>query len=132
MMKKILNQFLLTAALTGGAMTLTSCQGLIDAIFGDVDNPVAKTQEELEAEQVAEAVALLNEAQEEGSLTTMYFTIGSVEYEATYKKEGDNFMLQELKNSKAGTRTRGENGPLGNLEIVRPEDLMVDLEKSQI
>lgn len=132
MMKKILNQFLLTAALTGGAMTLTSCQGLIDAIFGDVDNPVAKTQEELEAEQVAEAVALLNEAQEEGSLTTMYFTIGSMEYEATYKKEGDNFMLQELKNSKAGTRTRGENGPLGNLGIVRPEDLTVDLEMLEI
>ncbi len=132
MMKKILNQFLLTAALTGGAMTLTSCQGLIDAIFGDIDNPVAKTQEELEAEQVAEAVALLNEAQEEGSLTTMYFTIGSMEYEATYKKEGDNFMLQELKNSKAGTRTRGENGPLGNLGIVRPEDLTVDLEMLEI
>ena len=63
------------------------------------------TEEELEAEEIAEVVALLEEAQEEGSLTSMYYTIDDTDYEAVFKKEGDQFVLQELKSNKAATRT---------------------------
>ena len=66
------------------------------------------TEEELEAEEIAEVVALLEEAQEEGSLTSMYYTIDDTDYEAVFKKEGDQFVLQELKSNKAATRSGEE------------------------
>ena len=66
------------------------------------------TEEELEAEEIAEVVALLEEAQETGSLTSMYYTIDDTDYEAVFKKEGDQFVLQELKSNKAATRSGEE------------------------
>lgn len=101
-MKKILNQLMMVAALMGGAMSVTSC------LFGEVDNPVGKTEAEIEIEQVKEVVALLEEAQETGSLTSMYYTLGDTDYEAVFKKEGDQFVLQELKSNKAATRSGEE------------------------
>lgn len=101
-MKKILNQLMMVAALMGGAMSVTSC------LFGEVDNPVGKTEAEIEIEQVKEVVALLEEAQETGSLTSMYYTLGDTDYEAVFKKEGDSFVLQELKSNKAATRSGEE------------------------
>ena len=74
------------------------------------------TEEELEAEEIAEVVALLEDAQEEGSLTSMYYTIDDTDYEAVFKKEGDNFVLQELKSNKAATRTLELYG--ATLEVV--------------
>lgn len=74
------------------------------------------TEEELEAEEIAEVVALLEEAQEEGSLTSMYYTIDDTDYEAVFKKEGDQFVLQELKSNKAATRTLELHG--ATLEVV--------------
>lgn len=100
-MKRILNQLMMVAALMGGAMSVTSC------IF-EVDNPIGKTEAEIEIEQVKEVVALLEEAQETGSLTSMYYTLGDTDYEAVFKKEGDSFVLQELKSNKAATRSGEE------------------------
>ena len=109
-MKKILNQLMMVAALMGGAMSVTSC------LFGEVDNPVGKTEAEIEIEQVKEVVALLEEAQETGSLTSMYYTLGDTDYEAVFKKEGDSFVLQELKSNKAATRHWEDLGT--SLEVV--------------
>ena len=109
-MKRILNQLMMVAALMGGAMSLTSC------LFGEVDNPIGKTEAEIEIEQVKEVVALLEEAQETGSLTSMYYTLGDTDYEAVFKKEGDSFVLQELKSNKAATRHWEDLGT--TLEVV--------------
>lgn len=88
---------------------------------------IKQTIEELEAQQVAEAVALLDEAQEEASVTTMYFTIGGVEYEATFKKQGEDFVLQELKSSKASTRTWEDLMDLGKAPHVEIHLEVIDI-----
>ena len=91
------------------AVTLTSCEGTLDDIFGEWSRPTGQqnnepTEDEIEAAQIREAVALLEEAQKEGSITTMYFTVSGTDYEATFKKVGTEFVLQELKSTKAATR----------------------------
>ena len=91
------------------AVTLTSCEGTLDDIFGEWSRPTNQqnnepTEDEIEAAQIREAVALLEEAQKEGSITTMYFTVSGTDYEATFKKVGTEFVLQELKSTKAATR----------------------------
>ena len=75
-LRTILNLlFLLT--LSAG---MTSCQGLIDAIAGDAGNPTTTQptqpttpQTPTSEEAKAEAVKLLNDAQKEGALVTIYF-----------------------------------------------------------
>ena len=110
-MKRILNQLFLAAALMCGAMSMTSCQGLIDAVFGEhtgsssgsTTKPVTPeelTEEEAEKQLIAEAVALLEEAQQEGSLTTLTLTLDGEEYPFTFKMENGQFVLQ----TSAGTR----------------------------
>lgn len=119
-MKKILNQLMMVAALMGGAMSVTSC------LFGEVDNPVGKTEAEIEIEQVKEVVALLEEAQETGSLTSMYYTLGDTDYEAVFKKEGDQFVLQELKSDKAATRHWEDLGTALEIVDIAARHIVVD------
>ena len=119
-MKKILNQLMMAAALMGGAMSVTSC------LFGEVDNPVGKTEAEIEIEQVKEVVALLEEAQETGSLTSMYYTLGDTDYEAVFKKEGDQFVLQELKSNKAATRHWEDLGTALEIVDIAARHIVVD------
>lgn len=119
-MKKILNQLMMVAALMGGAMSVTSC------LFGEVDNPVGKTEAEIEIEQVKEVVALLEEAQETGSLTSMYYTLGDTDYEAVFKKEGDSFVLQELKSNKAATRHWEDLGTALEIVDIAARHIVVD------
>lgn len=119
-MKKILNQLMMVAALMGGAMSVTSC------LFGEVDNPVGKTEAEIEIEQVKEVVALLEEAQETGSLTSMYYTLGDTDYEAVFKKEGDQFVLQELKSNKAATRHWEDLGTALEIVDIAARHIVVD------
>ena len=62
---------------------------------------VAKDSELTEEEQLAaEAVALVEEAQQEGSVTTLMLTLDGVEYPFTFKMENGQFVLQTA----AGTR----------------------------
>ena len=119
-MKKILNQLMMVAALMGGAMSVTSC------LFGEVDNPVGKTEAEIEIEQVKEVVALLEEAQETGSLTSMYYTLGDTDYEAVFKKEGDSFVLQKLKSNKAATRHWEDLGTALEIVDIAARHIVVD------
>jgi hypothetical protein len=112
-MKKSLKALFMTSMLPVmmlmAAVTLTSCEGTLDDIFGEWSRPTNQqnnepTEDEIEAAQIREAVALLEEAQKEGSITTMYFTVSGTDYEATFKKVGTEFVLQELKSTKAATR----------------------------
>ena len=106
-------------------VTLTSCEGMLDDIFGEWSRPTNQqnnepTEDEIEAAQIREAVALLEEAQKEGSITTMYFTVSGTDYEATFKKVGTEFVLQELKSTKAATRAGDDLE--AKLELIEVED----------
>ena len=107
------------------AVTLTSCEGMLDDIFGEWSRPTNQqnnepTEDEIEAAQIREAVAMLEEAQKEGSITTMYFTVSGTDYEATFKKVGTEFVLQELKSTKAATRAGDDLE--AKLELIEVED----------
>ena len=107
------------------AVTLTSCEGTLDDIFGEWSRPTNQqnnepTEDEIEAAQIREAVAMLEEAQKEGSITTMYFTVSGTDYEATFKKVGTEFVLQELKSTKAATRAGDDLE--AKLELIEVED----------
>ena len=81
---------------------MTSCQGLIDAIVGDAGNPTTTQptkpttpQEPTTEEAKAEAVKLLNDAQKEGALVTIYFTLDGQDYVAYFKLVNGEYVLQE-------------------------------------
>lgn len=80
---------------------MTSCDDILDAIFGPVDNPAtnddSKDNSSMSAEEFAKQLPqtqqLLNEAQNEGSVLSIYFTYEGVDYVAHFKKVGDDFVL---------------------------------------
>ena len=99
---------------------MTSCQGLIDAIAGDAGNPTTTQptqpttpQTPTSEEAKAEAVKLLNDAQKEGALVTIYFTLNGQDYVAYFKLVGGEYVLQEP----AGTRGVIQWSNKGDLQI---------------
>ena len=124
-MKALFMASMLPVMMLMAAVTLTSCEGMLDAIFGEWSRPTNQqnnepTEDGIEAAQIREAVALLEEAQKEGSITTMYFTVSGTDYEATFKKVGTEFVLQELKSTKAATRAGDDLE--AKLELIEVED----------
>ena len=124
-MKALFMASMLPVMMLMAAVTLTSCEGMLDDIFGEWSRPTNQqnnepTEDEIEAAQLAEAVAMLEEAQKEGSITTMYFTVSGTDYEATFKKVGTEFVLQELKSTKAATRAGDDLE--AKLELIEVED----------
>ena len=124
-MKALFMTSMLPVMMLMAAVTLTSCEGTLDDIFGEWSRPTGQqnnepTEDEIEAAQLREAVALLEEAQKEGSITTMYFTVSGTDYEATFKKVGTEFVLQELKSTKAATRAGDDLE--AKLELIEVED----------
>ena len=103
-MKKLTRLLMMMAVLTISAC-LMSCGETI--VIGNTDKPAPKpetpkelTEEEAEQQLIAEVVALIEEAQEEGSVTTLTLTLDGVEYPFTFKMENGQFVLQ----TPAGTR----------------------------
>ncbi len=128
-MKALFMASMLPVMMLMAAVTLTSCEGTLDDIFGEWSRPTNQqnnepTEDEIEAAQIREAVAMLEEAQKEGSITTMYFTVSGTDYEATFKKVGTEFVLQELKSTKAATRAGDDLE--AKLELIEVEDDGVD------
>ena len=124
-MKALFMTSMLPVMMLMAAVTLTSCEGTLDDIFGEWSRPTNQqnnepTEDEIEAAQIREAVAMLEEAQKEGSITTMYFTVSGTDYEATFKKVGTEFVLQELKSTKAATRAGDDLE--AKLELIEVED----------
>ena len=124
-LKALLMASMLPVMMLMAAVTLTSCEGMLDDIFGEWSRPTNQqnnepTEDEIEAAQIREAVAMLEEAQKEGSITTMYFTVSGTDYEATFKKVGTEFVLQELKSTKAATRAGDDLE--AKLELIEVED----------
>lgn len=93
-MNKVIHK-LLFAALMCGTMTLTSC----DEILGtEPDNPSNKVPDE-----VTETVELLEQAQQEGAHVAITFTYNGEQYQAIFKKVGNDYVLQDP----SAARTRG-------------------------
>ena len=100
-MLRTIQKLCLFAVLLCGATTLTSCDDILDAIFGPVDNPAtnddSKDNSSMSAEEFAKQLPqtqqLLDEAQNEGSVLSIYFTYEGVDYVAHFKKVGDDFVL---------------------------------------
>lgn len=78
------------------AVTLTSCEGMLDDIFGEWSRP---TKEELLSD--------LSSALEEGAIVTITYTIDGVEYTSTFKRVGDEYILQSITPA-AGAMTRSD------------------------
>ena len=78
-------------------LMMTSCEGTLDDIFGEWSRPGSQpTKEELLSD--------LSSALEEGAIVTITYTIEGVEYTSTFKRVGDEYILQNT--TPAATRTR--------------------------
>ncbi len=82
-------------------LMMTSCEGTLDDIFGEWSRPGSQpTKEELLSD--------LSSALEEGAIVTITYTIDGVEYTSTFKREGDEYILQSTTPA-AGAMTRTES-----------------------
>ena len=125
-MKKLSRILMMMLVLSVGT-GITSCDEIEDMI----DNPVVPeptptptpqpepqpqpeptpqpTPEEIENQRIAEAKALLEESRQEGSITTVYYTVNGVEKTATFKRVGKTYVLQ------SPVLTRGDGSGDDNL-----------------
>jgi len=97
------------------AVTLTSCEGTLDDIFGEWSRPTGQQNNEPTKEEL---LSDLSSALEEGAIVTITYTIDGVEYTSTFKRVGDEYIEQS---PAAGTRTWIENAK-GNLSIITVND----------
>ena len=73
------------------AVTLTSCEGTLDDIFGEWSRPTNQQNNEPTKEEV---LTNLGAALEEGALVTITYTVDGVTYNSTFKKVGDEYVEQ--------------------------------------
>jgi hypothetical protein len=111
------------------AITLTSCEGTLDDIFGEWSRPGSK-------EQLLEN---LNSALEEGAIFTITYTIDDVEYTSTFKKVGDEYIEQSTTPASARAMTRGpEKYPTSSHcwvetnETTTPSQMRVEIEQANL
>ena len=83
------------------AVTLTSCEGTLDDIFGEWSRPTGQQNNEPTKEEL---LSDLSSALEDGAIVTFTYTIEGVEYTSTFKRVGDEYILQNT--TPAATRTR--------------------------
>ena len=96
MIRKILNQLLFCAGIACAGMMMTSCQGLIDAIFGETDNPGNNTETPAKPdpktptseEEKAEDTPLTLEAIEDGTIQVTIPDELDLAKPITYTKNG--------------------------------------------
>lgn len=95
-MKALFMTSMLPVMMLMAAVTLTSCEGMLDDIFGEWSRP---TKEELLSD--------LSSALEEGAIVTITYTIDGVEYTSTFKRVGDDYIEQSTTPA-AGAMTRSD------------------------
>lgn len=90
-MKTFSRFLMMMVLLVCGGAGLTSCS----LLFGDLDMPIESgaAVEQLTPEQLAETKQLLKEAQQEGSVFSIYFTYEGIDYVAHFKRVGENYVL---------------------------------------
>lgn len=82
------------------AVTLTSCEGTLDDIFGEWSRPGSQPTKE-------EVLDNLSSALEDGAIVTITYTIDGVEYTSTFKRVGDEYIEQSITPA-AGAMTRSD------------------------
>lgn len=118
-MKKLLKNILLVAALMCGTMSLTSCDEIMETIFGEWDKPtpvtptpdptstvttIELTTADLTPEQKAETAALLAAAQAKGATIGITFSYNGVDYDALFEKpDGEDYKLTSFTSSQTST-----------------------------
>ena len=75
------------------AVTLTSCEGTLDDIFGEWSRPTGQQNNEPTKEEL---LSDLSSALEEGAIVSITYTIDGVEYTSTFKRVGDEYILQSI------------------------------------
>ena len=114
-MKQIINKLLLVAALMGGAMTMTSCSDLLEAFFGQVDDPTKPDPkpdpngDPRTPEEVEKAKKLMADAFKDGAVVGIYFNYDSIVHETEFKKKGDEYVhdtteMDSVSSARAATR----------------------------
>ena len=73
------------------AVTLTSCEGMLDDIFGEWSRPTNQQNNEPTKEEL---LSDLSSALEEGAIVTITYTIDGVEYTSTFKRVGEEYIEQ--------------------------------------
>lgn len=97
-MKKSIQNLMMVAALVCGTMSMTSCDEIMETIFGEWDKPATP-------ETIVKATDLLKEAQKEGAIVAFWFYYEGDLYNVVFKKVGDEYVYQEGGNcNKASTR----------------------------
>lgn len=125
-MKKALHQLFFVAALMCGVVIMTSCQGLVDAVFGDSGNASGSTTKPVTPSNptsvtLTTAVDQLKIAQQEGAFITFWFVYQGDIYRAIFKKVDNEYVLQ---NDVASTRAtaRGFTRNDGDVMSVNSSD----------
>ena len=80
------------------AVTLTSCEGMLDDIFGEWSRPTGQQNNEPTKEEL---LSDLSSALEDGAIVSITYTIDGVEYTSTFKRVGEEYIEQS---PAAGTR----------------------------
>ena len=86
-------------------LMMTSCEGTLDDIFGEWSRPTNQQNNEPTKEEL---LSDLSSALEEGAIVSITYTIDGVEYTSTFKRVGDEYILQSITPA-AGAMTRTES-----------------------
>ncbi len=99
-MKALSMTSMLPVMMLMAAVTLTSCEGTLDDIFGEWSRPGSQPTKE-------EVLDNLSSALEDGAIVTITYTIDGVEYTSTFKRVGDEYIEQSTTPA-AGAMTRSD------------------------
>ena len=95
------------------AVTLTSCEGMLDDIFGEWSRPTNQQNNEPTKEEL---LSDLSSALEEGAIVTITYTIDGVEYTSTFKRVGEEYIEQSpAASTRAGIEDCINRDPCANL-----------------
>ena len=87
------------------AVTLTSCEGTLDDIFGEWSRPTGQQNNEPTKEEL---LSDLSSALVDGAIVSITYTIDGVEYTSTFKRVGDDYIEQST--TPAATRALTREG----------------------
>ena len=96
------------------AVTLTSCEGMLDDIFGEWSRPTGQQNNEPTKEEL---LSDLSSALEEGAIVTITYTIDGVEYTSTFKRVGEEYIEQSPAATRALHLVDGSNIENGHAKL---------------
>ena len=113
-MKALFMASMLPVMMLMAAVTLTSCEGTLDDIFGEWSRPTNQQNNEPTKEEL---LSDLSSALEEGAIVTITYTIDGVEYTSTFKRVGDEYIEQSPAATRALHLVDGSNIENGHAKL---------------